>query len=168
MSIKDILKKAIKEGIKKGNVAKVVIVAIGSEISKKLFGVDILHPVDEAVDSAVDEVGEIPDRIRDRQRQDQYALQLHQTLRGPNAPVAHVGSNVFCPQHGMTVITSGACTTNVASAPVARQGDLTSCGAVIIGASGKYAVEGRRVAKVGDLTSHFGVILDGTATCKTG
>ncbi|MEL1266370.1 PAAR domain-containing protein [Pseudoxanthomonas putridarboris] len=48
------------------------------------------------------------------------------------APVAHVGSAVSCPLHGMTTIVSGQAGWLVEGKPVAAPGDRTSCGATLI------------------------------------
>ena len=49
-------------------------------------------------------------------------------------PVARVGDTVVCPLHGdsQCVIVSGDPTMIVDGKPVARHGDLTSCGATLI------------------------------------
>jgi uncharacterized Zn-binding protein involved in type VI secretion len=46
--------------------------------------------------------------------------------------IARVGDKVSCPQHGNNVIVSGDTTMIVDGKPVARHGDKTACGAVLI------------------------------------
>jgi uncharacterized Zn-binding protein involved in type VI secretion len=45
--------------------------------------------------------------------------------------VARVGDKVVCPIHGTTTISSGDVTLMIDGAAVARDGDKTSCGAVL-------------------------------------
>ncbi|ALU91128.1 paar motif family protein [Herbaspirillum rubrisubalbicans M1] len=54
-----------------------------------------------------------------------------QTLVG-NKLVARIGDQVSCPRHGTTRIVSGDATMVVDGSPVARDGDKTACGAVLI------------------------------------
>lgn len=49
-----------------------------------------------------------------------------------NVPIAHVGSEVICPLHGLTHIVSGQNHFLIEGQPAAIEGDLTSCGARLI------------------------------------
>ena len=46
--------------------------------------------------------------------------------------IARVGDKVTCPAHGVQVIASGDMTLIVDGKPVARHGDMVSCGATLI------------------------------------
>jgi len=46
--------------------------------------------------------------------------------------IARMGDKVTCPKHGTNPIASGDATTIVDGKPVARDGDKTACGAVLI------------------------------------
>jgi len=46
--------------------------------------------------------------------------------------IARMGDKVSCPQHGNNAIASGDSTTIIDGKPVARHGDKTACGAVLI------------------------------------
>jgi uncharacterized Zn-binding protein involved in type VI secretion len=48
------------------------------------------------------------------------------------AGIARMGDKVSCPRHGNNAIASGDGTTVVDGKPVARHGDRTACGAVLI------------------------------------
>jgi uncharacterized Zn-binding protein involved in type VI secretion len=54
-----------------------------------------------------------------------------QTFTG-NRAVARVGDKVTCPVHGNNVIASGDTSVIIDGAALARAGDKTSCGAVLI------------------------------------
>lgn len=47
-------------------------------------------------------------------------------------PIARVGDLVVCPAHGPTVIVTGDRSYELEGQAAAREGDLTSCGAVLI------------------------------------
>ncbi|KQV80589.1 hypothetical protein ASD15_11610 [Massilia sp. Root351] len=47
-------------------------------------------------------------------------------------PIARIGDKVVCPLHGAMVIVTGDASMLVDGKPVARQGDMTSCGATLI------------------------------------
>lgn len=49
-----------------------------------------------------------------------------------NRAIARVGDQVTCPIHGNTVIASGDANVIIDGAAVARAGDTTACGAVLI------------------------------------
>jgi len=46
--------------------------------------------------------------------------------------IARMGDKVSCPKHGNNAIASGDATTIVDGKPVARDGDKTACGAVLV------------------------------------
>ncbi len=62
--------------------------------------------------------------------------------------------------HGIGTVTGGTGGVTVNGRAVARIGDGTSCGAVIVtGSSSTFG--GRGVARKGDTTSHGGTLIDG-------
>jgi uncharacterized Zn-binding protein involved in type VI secretion len=65
--------------------------------------------------------------------------------------------------HGIGTVTSGRSSVTVNGRAVARIGNLTSCGAVIVtGSSCTFGGEG--VARKGDTTSHGGTLFEGDDT----
>ncbi|WP_245254372.1 PAAR domain-containing protein [Paraburkholderia sp. LEh10] len=62
--------------------------------------------------------------------------------------------------HGVGTVTTGISGVTVNGRAVARIGDLTSCGATIVTGS-TSAFEGAGVARKGDLTSHGGTLDEG-------
>ena len=75
-------------------------------------------------------------------------------------PVVLVGHRHSCPAHGMCTVTSGTSGVTVNGRQVARIGDSTSCGAIIVtGSSPTFGGSG--VARKGDTTSHGGTLVDG-------
>ncbi len=81
-------------------------------------------------------------------------------------PVARLGDTHVCPIHGSNTIIEGG-TGKVDNKPVARMGDKTACGAVIIVGSSMGRDDGKPIAYVGCATSHGGVITTGSPTAKT-
>jgi uncharacterized Zn-binding protein involved in type VI secretion len=75
-------------------------------------------------------------------------------------PVVLVGHRHLCPIHGMGTVVSGTSGMSVSDRAVARIGDLTSCGAVIVSGSASEFC-GAGVARVGDTTSHGGALIEG-------
>lgn len=78
-------------------------------------------------------------------------------------PIALVGHAYMCPVpgHQASVIVSGSPTCEVDGRPIARIGDMTSCGAVIIsGSKNAYIDDNRPIARKGDKGIHveLGVI----------
>ena len=72
-------------------------------------------------------------------------------------PIALVGHKYLCPVHGHegSVIVTGSPTCSVMNRPVARIGDKTSCGAIIITGSKNAHVDGNRpIARLGDKGIH--------------
>lgn len=55
------------------------------------------------------------------------------TQAGEPRPIATMGDPHACPYHGMGVIISGDPVKTIGGRPMARLGDFTDCGAVIIG-----------------------------------
>ncbi|CAG9252150.1 MULTISPECIES: PAAR domain-containing protein [Paraburkholderia] len=75
-------------------------------------------------------------------------------------PVVLVGHQHMCPIHGPGIVTTGTSGVLVGGRAVARVGDKTSCGAVIV--SGSSSVfDGSGVARMGDSTSHGGTLIEG-------
>jgi len=75
-------------------------------------------------------------------------------------PVALLGHRHSCPLHGLGTITTGTTDVTVNGRAVARIGDRTSCGAVIVTGSSS-AFGGAGVARMGDMTSHGGTLIEG-------
>ncbi len=76
-------------------------------------------------------------------------------------PVARVGDKHICPAHGPNVIISGGPAVADGRA-IARVGDKTACGAVIVKGSSVSSVKGKAVAYLGSTTTHGGVIMTGS------
>ncbi|HEX7934335.1 MAG TPA: PAAR domain-containing protein [Paraburkholderia sp.] len=75
-------------------------------------------------------------------------------------PIVLVGHRHACPVHGMGTVINGTTGVTVNGRAVARIGDSTSCGAVIItGSTSSFGGQG--VARVGDMTSHGGTLIEG-------
>jgi uncharacterized Zn-binding protein involved in type VI secretion len=75
-------------------------------------------------------------------------------------PVVLVGHRHSCPMHGMGAVTGGTNGVTVNGRAVARIGDPTSCGAIIVtGSSSTFG--GKGVACKGDMTSHGGTLVEG-------
>jgi uncharacterized Zn-binding protein involved in type VI secretion len=72
------------------------------------------------------------------------------------------------PIHGVTPIVPVGGTVYVNGIPVARVGDITGCGAVIVSGFPHILVNGRPMAHVGSLTSHGGSIVTGSDDCVGG
>ncbi len=79
-----------------------------------------------------------------------------------------VGSAVLCPLHGLTVIVTGSANLRIAGLQAATLLDQTSCGAVITQVTATTALNGRLVARVGDKTDHGGIILTGVVAVTCG
>lgn len=80
-------------------------------------------------------------------------------------PIARLGDKHVCPIHGPNTIISGG-KSLVDNKPVARMGDKTACGAVIIMGSSMAQDGGKPVAYMGCATSHGGVIVQGSPAHK--
>ena len=81
-------------------------------------------------------------------------------------PVALEGHAHDCPLHGPGVIVTGSSTCKIRGIPVARIGDTISCGATIITGSKNAKIDGGRpIARLGDLTDHEGIIIEGEELC---
>jgi uncharacterized Zn-binding protein involved in type VI secretion len=66
----------------------------------------------------------------------------------------------MCPIHGPGVVVTGSPTSILNSRPVARVGDLVSCGATIITGSAIASLDGGQpIARLGDVTSHGGTLI---------
>ncbi len=76
-------------------------------------------------------------------------------------PVARVGDKHICPICGPNVITTGG-TALVDGRPIARVGDMTACTATITLGSSMATCDGKPVAYLGSITSHGGVIAEGS------
>jgi len=72
-------------------------------------------------------------------------------------PIARVGDTHSCPIHGDNVIVSGGGAI-INGRRIARIGDICACGAVIVEGSGYSTDGGRGVAHLGSMTSHGGTI----------
>ena len=72
------------------------------------------------------------------------------------------------PIHGVSPIIPVGGTVSVNGIPVARVGDMTGCGAVIVSGFPHILVNGRPMAHVGSLTSHGGSIVTGSHDCVGG
>ncbi|ABE29960.1 PAAR motif family protein [Paraburkholderia xenovorans LB400] len=75
-------------------------------------------------------------------------------------PVVLVGHRHSCPLHGIGTVTTGSDGVTVNGRPVARVGDMTSCGATIVSGS-STTFGGKAVARMGDATSHGGTLIEG-------
>mgnify|MGYP000615523301 CR=1 FL=1 len=62
-------------------------------------------------------------------------MPLQTSVRVNGLLVARLGDPVGCNQHGPQSITSGSGTVKCGGSPVAKIGDLISCGATIVGGS---------------------------------
>lgn len=76
-------------------------------------------------------------------------------------PVARLGDKHVCPIHGPNAIVTGG-TTTVDGRPIARVGDMTACGATIVKGSSASFELGQPVAHLGSVTSHGGAIVEGS------
>jgi len=77
-------------------------------------------------------------------------------------PVVLVGHAHVCPIHGPGTVVSGSDTVKLHQKPVARIGDLISCGARIVTGSPTVSIDGSRpVARQGDTTDHGGTLIEG-------
>lgn len=65
-------------------------------------------------------------------------------------PVARVGDRVWCPLCGVGVIVSGSPTEILDGRPVARVGDMTTFGPILTG-SPYIFLDGRPIVRVGDV-----------------
>lgn len=64
-------------------------------------------------------------------------------------PVILVGHRHVCPLHGSNQVESGSSAYTFNGRPVARVGDRTTCGAVIISGAANFLIEGAAVARKG-------------------
>ncbi|AZD86919.1 hypothetical protein C4K14_4097 [Pseudomonas chlororaphis subsp. aureofaciens] len=78
-------------------------------------------------------------------------------------PIVLVGHQHSCPIHGSNTVVSGASEALVNGRAIARIGDQTSCGAIILSGSPGTIIEGQPVARLGDSTSHGGTLVEGEA-----
>jgi uncharacterized Zn-binding protein involved in type VI secretion len=78
-------------------------------------------------------------------------------------PVVLVGHSHTCPIHGKCTVETGSPNYTFNDKAVARVGDRTSCGAIIVSGSATYLIEGKGVARVGDQTDHGGLLEEGDA-----
>lgn len=81
-------------------------------------------------------------------------------------PIARIGDKHVCPICGPNTIAQGG-TAVIDGRPVARVGDKTACGAVILTGSSMCRDDGKPVAYIGSTTSHGGVIVEGAPNAKT-
>jgi uncharacterized Zn-binding protein involved in type VI secretion len=72
------------------------------------------------------------------------------------------------PIHGVSPIIPVGGTVSVNGIAVARVGDMTGCGAVIVSGFPHILVDGRPMAHVGSLSSHGGTIVTGSHDCAGG
>ena len=72
-----------------------------------------------------------------------------------------LGHRHQCPEHGQGVVITASTGLEVNGRPAAGVGDLISCGAVIQSGSSTASFGNRSVARVGDTTSHGGVLIEG-------
>ena len=64
--------------------------------------------------------------------------------------VARVGDRVVCPRcKKVGIILTGSSTHLIGGRPIARLGDLTTCGPIVTG-SHRHLIDGRPVARLGD------------------
>ncbi|MBH3413657.1 PAAR domain-containing protein [Pseudomonas putida] len=78
-------------------------------------------------------------------------------------PVVLVGHSQVCPIHGKGVVETGSPHYTFNGKAVARVGDRTSCGAVIVSGSAAYQIDGTAVARQGARTAHDGYLEEGDA-----
>ncbi|RRV06185.1 hypothetical protein EGJ27_16035 [Pseudomonas sp. v388] len=85
-------------------------------------------------------------------------------------PIARQTDFHSCPTliHGITPIIPVGGTVSVDGIPVARVGDITGCGAVIVSGFPHILVNDRPMAHKGSLTSHGGTITNGSHDCVGG
>ncbi|MFG0633036.1 PAAR domain-containing protein [Pseudomonas sp. xss_2] len=76
-------------------------------------------------------------------------------------PVALVGHRHDCPIHGPGVVETGSASYRFNGKAVARVGDRTSCGALIVSGTAQYQIDGQCVARQGDRSDHGGIIVEG-------
>jgi len=81
-------------------------------------------------------------------------------------PIATLGDTHVCPIHGPNLIVEGG-TATVNGRPVARVGDKTACGAIIIKGSSIATDDNRPVAYLGSPTNHGGLITTGQPNATT-
>jgi uncharacterized Zn-binding protein involved in type VI secretion len=74
--------------------------------------------------------------------------------------IARLGDRVTCSKcgKGMGRILTGSYTHLIEGRPIARLGDLTTCGPIVTG-SYTHLIEGRPIARLGDRTACGGVII---------
>lgn len=85
-------------------------------------------------------------------------------------PVSRLTDLHACPipLHGITPLMSASPTVYVNGLPVARIGDRSACGAVIVTGFVNILVDGRPMAHIGSLTSHGGGIVTGSQDTQGG
>ncbi|GFM83838.1 hypothetical protein PSCICN_45300 [Pseudomonas cichorii] len=79
-------------------------------------------------------------------------------------PVSRLTDQHACPipLHGLTPIVSASANVFVNGLPVARVGDRSGCGAVIVSGIPSILINGRPIAHLGSLSSHGGTIITGS------
>jgi len=77
------------------------------------------------------------------------------------SPIARMGDQHICPQHGINAITSGS-SQLLDGKPIATAGDSTTCGGIIISGSGNATIDGKPIAIIGSKTSCGGLIATGS------
>lgn len=85
-------------------------------------------------------------------------------------PIARQTDLHACPIliHAITPIVPVGGTVYVNGIPIARVGDMTGCGAVIVSGFPHILADGRPMAHLGSLTSHGGAIINGSHDCVAG
>lgn len=71
-------------------------------------------------------------RLGDKTSHGGAVLEASQHSDSGGIGIARMGDKVSCPKHGNNAIASGDTTTIVDGKPVARDGDQTACGAVLV------------------------------------
>lgn len=71
-------------------------------------------------------------RLGDKTSHGGAVLEASQHNDSGGIGIARMGDKVSCPKHGNNAIASGDATTIVDGKPVARDGDKTACGAVLV------------------------------------
>lgn len=71
-------------------------------------------------------------RLGDKTSHGGAVLEASQHSDSGGIGIARMGDKVSCPKHGNNAIASGDATTIVDGKPVARDGDKTACGAVLV------------------------------------
>jgi uncharacterized Zn-binding protein involved in type VI secretion len=85
-------------------------------------------------------------------------------------PAARLSDTNACPQngHGPNPIASGSPNVLFDNLPVARVGDSSACGDVIVEGIANILVNGKPIAHLGSATAHGGVIISGSGNILVG